>query len=285
MRKILVPTDFSANAVNALEYAISLFKYEISEFFIMHAYQDEIYAEDLNVTKETLPEVTNMVSNNSKKKLESILKHVKQFSPNPKHTYHTISSNNILVDEADTIVDKENIDIIVMGTRGFTNDTKIAFGSHTLQVLKYVQSPVLAIPENYKYKKPKHILFPTNYLIPYKRRELKLLCEMACPYRAIIDMLYISSSGVLSMRQKDNQNFIKSELHKNELNFMTADSKDIPITINNYVEDKNIDLLVMVNNRHTVLEEIIIQSTIDKMSLFLNIPFLVLQNIKREDTF
>ena len=41
-------------------------------------------------------------------------------------------------------------------------------------------------------------------------------------------------------------------------------------------------MLVMVNNKHTVLEDLIVQSTIDKMSLFLNIPFLVLQNVNRE---
>jgi nucleotide-binding universal stress UspA family protein len=282
MRKILVPTDFSANALNALEYAIALFKYEISEFFIMHAYRDDIYAKELNVTRDTLNDVTNMVANKSKEQLDIILAHVNKMSPNPRHTYNVVSSNNILVDEADKIVDTENIDIIVMGTRGFTNDRNIAFGSHTLQVFKYVQCPVLVIPENYKYKKPKHILFPTNYLIPYKRRELKLLCEMACPYRALIDMLYISSSGVLSVRQKDNRNFIKTELRKNELNFKTVKSKNIPVTINNYVEDNNIDMLVMVNNKHTVLEDLIVQSTIDKMSLFLNIPFLVLQNVNRE---
>jgi len=86
----------------------------------------------------------------------------------------------------------------------------------------------------------------------------------------------------LSVRQKDNRNFIKTELRKNELNFKTVKSKNIPVTINNYVEDNNIDMLVMVNNKHTVLEDLIVQSTIDKMSLFLNIPFLVLQNVNRE---
>jgi nucleotide-binding universal stress UspA family protein len=284
MRKILVPTDFSENASNALEYAISLFKYDISEFFIMHAYQDDIYSDDLQVTRDTLSEVTNLISNKSKTQLEALLKHVKQISPNPRHTYNIISANNILVDEADKIVDKENIDVIVMGTRGFTNDRKIAFGSHTLQILKYVQCPVLVIPENCKYKKPKHILFPTNYLIPYKRRELKLLCEMASPYRALIDVFYITSSVVLSMRQHDNQEFIKSELCKNQLDFKTINSKNIVNTITDYIIENNIDMLVMVNNRHTFLEDILIKSTIDKMSLFINIPFLVLQNINR-DTF
>lgn len=281
MRKILVPTDFSDNAMNAIKYALELFKYEKSDFFIMHAYQDEIYADDSLLNQETLDKVTQIIGEKSQKQLESTLKKIKEISPNPRHKYNIISSNNLLIDEADKIVDDENIDIIVMGTRGETNDRKLTFGSHTLQVLKYVQCPVLAIPENYKYTQPKHILFPTDYMIPYKRRELKLLSEMALPYRAVIDMLYISKSNKLSLRQEDNQEFIKKALNKNTLNFKTIKQKNITQTIYKYLKENKIDMLVMVNTRHSFLESILFQSTIDTMSLHLDIPFLALQNIRR----
>lgn len=283
MRKILIPTDFSDNAMNALRYACELFKYDICEFFIMHAYEDEIYAEDSLSSRESLEDVTNVISKKSKTQLKALLKHVNKMSPNPKHSYKIVSSNSILLDAADKVVDKKNIDIIVMGTRGITNDKKITFGSHTLQVLKYVQCPVLAIPNHYKYKQPKHILFPTNYLIPYKRRELKLLCEMASPFRATIDMLYISKSETLSLRQQDNRNFIEVELHKNIINFKTINDKNITNAIYTYIKENSIDMLVMVNSRLTFLESILFKTTIDKMSLYLDIPFLALQNINREN--
>ena len=282
MRKILIPTDFSDNALNAVKYALNLFKYEVSEFFIMHAYQDDIYADESLITKTNLESVTDRVSENSAEELKVIIKMINATSINPKHTYHIISANNLLLDEADNIVNEHNIDIIVMGTRGKTNDKKITFGSHTLQVLKYVQCPVLAIPANYKYTPPKHILFPTNYLIPYKRRELKLLCEMVSPYKAIIDVLYISRSEKLSMRQKDNQIFIKEELYKNRINFKVTKSKHIINSIYTYIKEKKTDILVMVNTRHSFLENILFQSTaIDELSLHLDIPFLALQNMKR----
>ncbi|WP_299113950.1 universal stress protein [uncultured Winogradskyella sp.] len=281
MRKVLVPTDFSDNAMNALKYAVELFKYDKSIFFIMHAYQDEVYADKSLRSRETLDEVTKIIANRAQIKLESILKELQTISPNPRHKYNIICSNNMLVDEAVKIVDEENIDIIIMGTRGKTNDRNLAFGSHTLQVLKYVQCPVLAIPENYVGIQPRHILFPTNYLIPYKRRELKLLCELAAPYRAVIDMLYISKFDKLSLRQKDNQSFIKSELSKNQLNFKTVSDKNITNAIYTYIKENNVDMLVMVNTRQSFLESLLFQSTIDKMSLYVDIPFLALQNIRR----
>ncbi|WP_296381527.1 universal stress protein [Winogradskyella sp.] len=281
MRKVLVPTDFSDNAMNALKYALELFKYDVSEFFIMHAYQDEIYADEELLSRETMDQVTEIISNRSQLKLEGILNEIKKISPNPSHTYNIISSNSMLIDEADKIVDEENIDIIVMGTRGKTNDRRLTFGSYTLQVLKYVQCPVLAIPENYKGIQPRHVLFPTNYLIPYKRRELKLLCELASPYRADIDMLYISKSEKLSLRQKDNQSFIKDELCKNQINFKRVKDKNITNAIYAYIKENDVDMLVMMNTRHSFLENILFQSTIDKVSLYIDIPFLALQNIRR----
>ena len=169
-----------------------------------------------------------------------------------------------------------------MGTKGETDDRKLTFGSHTLQVLKYVQCPVLSIPVNYKYTQPKHILFPTNYLIPYKRRDLKLLCKMAASYRAIIDMLYISRSVKLSIRQEDNKQFIKDAFRENETNFNIVNNKNFIEAINTYIEENNIDMLVMVNTRHSFLENILFQSAVDKLSLNIRIPFLALQNMRRD---
>lgn len=281
MRKILIPTDFSVNAMNAINYALQLFKYEVSIIYFMHAYQDDIYVNEALLTRETLVEVTKIIETQSKKQLQDLLKHVKEKHPNPRFTYRTICSNNMLVDEADKIVDEENIDVIIMGTKGKTNNSKLTFGSHTLQVLKYVECPVLAIPSNFKYSQPKHVLFPTNYLIPYKRRELKLLCEMVSPFRAKIDVVYVSRSNKLSLRQEDNKLFLEETLCKNDINFYTLNKKHVTETINTYISENKINMLVMVNTRHSHLENILFQSSIDEISLNISIPFLALQNIKR----
>jgi len=285
MRKILIPTDFSKNATNAIIFAVNLFKYEISEFYIMHAYQDDIYNIKSELAENSIAQRTSIASKNSKEQLERTLKEIKAISPNPRHTLYTISAPNLLIEEADKIVDAKNIDIIIMGTKGQTNHKNITFGSHTLQVLKYVQCPVLAIPEDYTYIQPKHVLFPTNYMIPYKRRELKLLCEMVAPYRAVIDLLYISKIEKLSMRQQDNQRFIKESLCKNSVNFKIENSKHIINSIYKYINENQVDLLVMVNTKHSFLDNILFDTTpIDELSLNLDIPFLALQNMKRNYT-
>lgn len=282
MRSILIPTDFSDNAMNAITYALELFKYEKCDFYIMHAYEDAIYKETRSLTRENLESVTEIMANTCAAHLEQVLKKIHEISPNPRHTYHSISANNILIEEADRIVNEKDIDLIIMGTRGKSNDKKITFGSQTLQVLKHVQCPVLAIPENQTYTQPKQILFPTNYLIPFKRRELKLFCDMVAPYRSVIDVVHISKSSKLSMRQEDNQLFIKEALCKNEIHFKTLDSKHVVKTIQQYVKDHPIDMIVMVNTRESFLESFLYPSRVDRLSLDLKVPFLALQNLKRD---
>ena len=43
MINVLLPTDFSENAMNAIKYALEFFKYENTNFYFMHAYQAEVY--------------------------------------------------------------------------------------------------------------------------------------------------------------------------------------------------------------------------------------------------
>ncbi len=281
MRKVVVPTDFSENAFNALKYACQIFKYERSDFYLLHAYADEVYLQDTVVKRSFLNELKEVTYQKSESELKRIKEEIHEYSPNPRHRFRHISAFGTLTDEINDLVNAENIDVVVMGTRGETNDRTITFGSNTLQVLKYVQCPVLAIPEGCTYHSPKELLFPTDYLVPYKRRELKLLCEMSGSFRSNIHMLYINPIRKLSLRQEDNMNFLKGNLQKANLFFETTTEEDKTVAITKYIVHKDIDMLVMVNSRHSHLEDMLYQSTIDKIGLHIKIPFMVLQNLAR----
>lgn len=281
MRKVVVPTDFSKNAFNALKYACQLFKYTRADFFILHAYADEVYQQDRVVKRSSLDALKEVTYKNSEKQLSKIIKDIFEYSPNPRHKFNSISAFGTLTDEINDLINSENADIVVMGTRGESNDRTITFGSNTIQVLKYVQCPVLAIPENYKYHPPKELLFPSDYLVPYKRRELKLVCELTGSFKSSIHMLYIDSNKKLSLRQEDNMSLLKECLYKANLYFETTEGKDKTIAITKYIVHKEMDLLIMANSRHSHLEQMLHQSTIEKIGLHIKIPFLVLQNLSR----
>ncbi|WP_340154631.1 universal stress protein [uncultured Winogradskyella sp.] len=282
MLSILLPTDFSENSKNAINYALEFFKYQKVQFYFMHAYRNEFYDHDELVSRDVFDDVLEKVKTDSKNNLEKLLKEVNEIAPNPRYTYHSISANNSLVEEANEIADKHNIDLIVMGTKGKSNERHIIFGSQTFQVLKYVDCPVLAIPSNYKNTQPKHILFPTDYLIPYKRRELKLLSVLAKSYRSKIDVMYVSTSNKLSIRQEDNKDFIKDALIVNKVDFNIKNDKNVADAIISHIEESDIDMITMVNTQHSFLEDMLFPSTIDKVSFGLEIPLLAMQNTNRD---
>jgi nucleotide-binding universal stress UspA family protein len=205
-----------------------------------------------------------------------------KISPNPKHEYDFISVFGSLVDEANDIVDKENIDVLVMGTKGKSNERDVLFGSNSLQVIKYVKCPVLAIPSNYNDVHPKNILFATAYQLPYKRRELKLLSTIAKRFVATIKVLQVSRFKELSHRQQDNQDLIKCGIKENKREFLNQEGEDVTAVINDFIKNNNIDMLVIVNTRRSYFENVLHTSTIEKIGWQIQIPFLVLQNLARD---
>lgn len=281
MKNILIPTDFSSNANNAIEFALNLFKCERTHFYFMHAFADELYKSSHERENDDFESEKRNLAERSNENLTSLISRIQSDKHNPRHRFEHISVFESLVDGVNDFVNEKNIDLVLMGTQGQTADKKITFGSHTVQVFKYVRCPVLAIPNDYIFEQPKKILFPSDYMIPYKRRELKLLDTLAARFKSEIHSLYISDFEDLSHRQTDNQLFLKESLPNAQLSFKRTEVKNKGIAIMDYANEHAMNLLVMVNSRHSFLEDMLYRSTVDQIALNPVIPFLVLQNLPR----
>ncbi|NAY92416.1 universal stress protein [Muricauda sp. JGD-17] len=281
MRTILIPTDFSKNALHALQYAQELFKCKRACFYLLHAFADEVYGAYKTTPEDELEKLEIKKRREVEKKLNDLVEGVIGQPPNPLHTFETIASFDNLVDGVNDFVKDRNIDMVIMGTKGETSDHKTTFGSYTIEVFKYVQCPVLAVPEDFEYQQPKTILFPTDYMLPYKRRELKLLGDLAGDFKSEVHCLYITDFDVLSARQEDNQRFLKDALQRAYLFFETTGVKNRAEAIMDYIEEKEVSMLVMVNSRHSFFEDMLYRSTVDLLGLKVKVPFLVMQNLHR----
>lgn len=281
MRKILIPIDFSDNAMNAINYALGLFKYDRSEFLIMNAFADEVYENTLEMSRPFFEEYQEKVKEATDRALQKVVVEMMKTSPNPKHNYNYVSVFGSLVDAANDIADKEDVDIIVMGTKGKTDNREITFGSQTLQVVKYVKCPVLMVPQGFHKKLPENILFATDYMVPYKRRELKLVSMLAKSFGARLNFLYMTRAKNSTHRQMDNRTFLEGCTKENLVTFFNVEGDSVELEVNDFIEANGINLLVMVNSRHSYMENILETSAIETLGLQINIPFLVLQNLPR----
>ncbi|MDC6365940.1 MULTISPECIES: universal stress protein [Flavobacteriaceae] len=281
MRTVLIPTDFSINALHALRYAQELYKCKRTCFYILHAFADEVYGEYKTTPPEKIKKVEATKREQVAKKLEDLVKEVIGTPPNPLHSFETIASFDSLVDGINDFVNEKNIDMVIMGTKGETSNHKTTFGSYTIEVFKYVKCPVLAIPEDFEFKQPKNILFPTDYMLPYKRRELKLLGDLAGDFKSKIHCLYITDFDMLSPRQQDNKLFLERTLNRAYVFFETTAVKNKAEVIMEYIWEKEVGMLVMVNSRHSFFEDMLYRSTVDLLGLKVKVPFLVMQNLHR----
>jgi nucleotide-binding universal stress UspA family protein len=281
MKHILIPTDFSSNADHAISYALNLFKCERTNFYFIHAYADEVYGPFHNINSDSFEVEKQAIEKSSENELSKLIKEIKERTQNPLHHYEAITSFESLVDAVNNFVNIKNIDLMVMGTKGKTASSSITFGSNTVQVFKYVKCPVLTIPDGYSFNQPKKILFPSAYMLPYKRRELKLLNTLAAEFKAQVFSLYISDFEDLSLRQLDNKKFLEESLPNARLSFVITALENRAKAIMTFIKENDIDLLVMVNSRHSFLEDMLYRSTIDEIGLTPTVPFLVMQNLPR----
>lgn len=281
MKKILIPTDFSKNADHAIDYALNLFRCSRAHFYFVHAYADEVYEVGRTKSKKDLDFIKKELESKATLALEAVLARIQDPIPNPMHNYSIEAVFESLVDSVNHLVDQENIDLVVMGTKGATMKKTISFGSNTVQVFKYVKCPVLAIPENYEYQEPKHILFPTDYQLPYKRRELKLLDNIAGFFKSEVHCVYFTKFDSLSHRQEDNKRFVEGALPRSYLFSEMQQSSNVLTGISEYRKKHQVDMLVMINSRQSFLEDLLFRSTVDKLGLQTDIPLMVMQNIAR----
>jgi nucleotide-binding universal stress UspA family protein len=265
MRVIIIPTDFSENAFNALTCAIQYFNNEEATFFIVHTCE----------TKE------NHQSKEFEEQLDHLLERVEYLTFNPLHHFDTQVIYGNLMTQLDNLVDVQNADLVVMGTQGRTADRKMSFGSNTLKVIKKVKCPVLAIPLELEFKSPDRILFPSELLIPFKNRELDLLSSIAYNHGSVLNLLHIAKFDTLSQRQQEMKALWESRFRESEIKYKRQDLGVPTTVINNFITQNDIDLLVLVNSKHSFLESFIQLPTIDSLSLNLKIPFLILQNLPR----
>ena len=280
MKKILLPTDFSENAYNAIRYAIQLFAQEECEFYFLNTYTPVLYDNEYLTYSASQPTLTEIYKNTSLRGLERIIRRVKKNFPNTNHHYHKISSFNLLTDEIKEQVKEKKIDLVVMGTKGATGAEEILFGTHTTHAIKKVKCPLLAVPAHYEYNKPANILFPTDYENEFLNL-LDPLKEIAEENGSVLHILHVYFGVALSEQQGKQKKALSKYLKKIPHHFYSYSDKSVPQAIYDFQEENNVDLLVIINNKHSFFENLLFRPVVNEIGFHVKVPFLVISPEKK----
>lgn len=281
MKNILLPTDFSENAYNAIKYAVQLYEKEDCKFYLLNTYTPVLYDNEYLIYSASQPTLTEIYSNKSMEGLERVLRRVKRNFKNEKHSFEKISSFNLLSDEIKEIVAEKEIDLVVMGTKGATGAQEILFGTHTVHAIKKTRCPLLAIPAHYDYKAPKQILFPTDYEAEIPK-VLKILREIADHHSSTLHILHVYFGIDLSTEQTNRKKALGRAFKDNGHHFYSVTEKSVTKAIYDFQEENEVDLLAMVNNKRSFFENLLFTPVVNEIGFNVKVPFLVMPSLKKK---
>lgn len=280
--KILIPTDFSKNANKALRYAIQLYKNDSCDFYLLNVFSATSNLMKSLMNMEPGSELYETAKRNSEDGLAKIQDMITMtVDPNPKHNFKTISVFNNTLEAIKDVVEKKDIEMVIMGTKGETYSRATAFGSTATYVMEKVRNcPVIVVPLNAKSIMPKEIVFPTSYKTHYKRRELIYLTEIAKKSDATVIVLHISEADELSKEQKENKQLLEEILGetKHKTHFLSHNSVETAINI--FVESRDSDMVAFINKKHAFFGSILTDPLVKSISFHSKVPILVMHDLR-----
>jgi nucleotide-binding universal stress UspA family protein len=278
MKRIILPTDFSENAYHAIAYALTLYKKETATFYLLHTYTPAIYLAEYVLHSPGQIGLGDIYQEDSLAKLEKLKAKIAEQFKNPKHTFMLHAAFNTLVDEISKTIVSEKADIVIMGTQGATGAKEILMGTNTVHVIKKATCPVIAVPVNFEYENPKEILFPTDYEIDYRTIPFIELINIAESHLSRIEVLHVSTGYQLSEQQEKNKKKLTRILDKTPHLFHDLPNQEVIEAINGFQLKHRMNLLVMVQNKHTFLERLFLEPVIKKIGFHVTIPFMIIQH-------
>lgn len=275
MTRILLPTDFSENSLTAIRYGLTLYKDLKCSFFLLNSYMPPVYHTEYLMGSPAQIGLGDIVQQNSQDNLENLKKKLEKEFDNPLHTFTTHSALNVLSSEVARTVEAEGIDVIIMGTQGATGAKEILLGTNTVHVIKNSKCPVLVIPSGFEYEVPEQILFPNDFEVSLNKESLASLLKIVNSHVSQVNVMHVYTGNELTIVQKKNREQLANVLTENGF-FHEVKSNEIITAINEFQIKQKINLLVMVQNKHTFLERLFIEPVIKKIGFHVTVPFLVI---------
>lgn len=278
-KRILVPTDFSKNALNAVRYARDLYAKLNCEFYFLNVFRLDSYVTDTLIIPEPGSAQYEVAKSKSEEGFLKLFDMLELHGKNPKHSYFTISTFNFLsVAVKQTIADKD-IDLVVMGTKGASGSKGVIFGSNTVNAMeKVTECPVMAIPEDVQFSTPKEIVFPTNYKSSFKHKELSYLVEIAKMHDAAIRILYVTKQPDLNERQENNRLLLEDIFGTLDHSFHTLSQKNVANGLTSFVESRDSDIIAFINRKHFFFGSVFSKPLVKEIGYDATVPILALND-------
>lgn len=278
MKTILLPTDFSKNSINAIEYAMELFKDVSCHFYILNVQKASSFiSDDLMVVNASATIYTTIVDAAKKSINNMIVKIKKQYS-NENHYFDAIVDYDNFIDSINQLAAKHHIDLIVMGTKGASGLAKVFLGSNTVKVIQRCNAPVLAVPGNCKFSKIDKIAFTTSFESLYRMKDLTPLKQIMSLNKSKLNILHASSNFDYASEMNTDIDFFNTNFKGACIQYLHGDDKDVYSAIHQFSKTNGIKMIAMCICKHSFFDRLFNRHTFENIAFNIDIPFLVMKN-------
>jgi len=146
-KRILVPTDFSESAEQALKYAVRFNGLYHAEVFLLHVFNLPEYVSPLSAKAEVDSEVADDVLEAAKKRALGKLEDIARRLADKKTAISISLSMGVPFEEIVKFSAERDVDLIVMSTHGRTGLGRILLGSTTERVISHAACPVIVLKQ------------------------------------------------------------------------------------------------------------------------------------------
>ena len=267
IKKILVPTDFSENANNALQYAINIGDYFDAEIILLHSFE-------ASTPTDAIKSFVPFVRADAEKAMEETLE-LAQKSVIGKTVLKSKIINGQTVHVITKIAKQEGVDLIIMGTQG-ASGLKEFLGSNTSAVMSKTAVPILAIPRGATYHPLQEIIFPVDEHNISDFEVIKPLLQIAEKYGSTIKILHLGTEKTLEKFDRESLDFFfKDFAHSYFTKIVHNGFNEI---INKFTYEQKGDMIAMIRRERGFWERIFHESTTAKEIFNSPVPLLVLHS-------
>ncbi|MCP4439545.1 MAG: universal stress protein [Aureispira sp.] len=273
MEKILFPTDFSDMATLAYRYCLKVAQQVNAPVEVLHVYRGDFGVPVPEVMAYKLLEERKLAS---EKRIETFAALGETDTPLTTEQQANISTSIEMGLATDVIVERtqdDDVDLIVMGTKGEHNLVEVVFGSVTSATINRAACPVLAVPENVEFNAIKKIAFATD-LSDQSIEQLDEVITWANKFNAELHYVFVKtdSSPVDEARVEE---LLEAQTNGLAATYHQVKNPHVAQGINNFIEQEGIDLLIMHHPQKGFFQRLFTASETRQMAFRSKVPLLV----------
>ncbi|CAN5536894.1 hypothetical protein BH23BAC1_BH23BAC1_26000 [soil metagenome] len=277
MKTLIVPTDYSVNARNAINFAAQLAKDIHAKLELLHVFHLPVVIDEAPHRMISMEEMEKV----NLKQSSALAKEVQdEFDIKVDSSVYPGFVSDVLSE----VMENRPGDVVVMGMRGINPSRRLLWGGVTASVLHDCTFPLLIIPSDAKYRPVKNILITCDFQPVSAQNKFQLIKDLAFIYSAKVQVVHfkkpeaalVEVAGCVESGQQ-----LERALRGVRHSYSTIEKEDIIKGIEECVKANKANLLVMVHRKKSFWKNITTGSFTKKMAFHSHIPLLALPYVQK----